>query len=274
MEFWVVLGGFRQPKNGLGRLPATEKRTTMKKNANTDAFKGFGMLEYWAHCKNQCFGPTLYWRVRKLCCFWRKDWNNTVRTCVLDRLYAQKCINYVGVEGKQSKNTANIFLKHVQYLYKELNQKTCGVGGPPREAGWIYSNFQIETVFAKIAMANNKLSMPLPRWSVVLSPRNRNKRMPGINFKLVPLPRWRKVFWLQICLWVLIRMSHMSHVTEALLSTLRFMPHIAIFILLVLFLLWVAGPVPWSANLTDLSWSQIPCSWADIKELWQTDLAK
>ena len=47
MEFWVVLGGFRQPKNGLGRLPATEKRTTMKKKtANTDVFKGFGMLQY------------------------------------------------------------------------------------------------------------------------------------------------------------------------------------------------------------------------------------
>ena len=27
--------------------------------------------------------------------------------------------NYVGVEGKQSKNTANIVLKHVQYLYKD-----------------------------------------------------------------------------------------------------------------------------------------------------------
>ena len=31
MEFWVVLGGFRQPKNGLGRLPATEKTDNNEK---------------------------------------------------------------------------------------------------------------------------------------------------------------------------------------------------------------------------------------------------
>ena len=47
MEFWVVLGGFRQRKNGLGRLPATEKTDdNEKKTANTDVFKGFGTLEY------------------------------------------------------------------------------------------------------------------------------------------------------------------------------------------------------------------------------------
>ena len=38
MEFWVVLGGFRQPKNGLGRLPVTEKRTTMKKKLQIQMF--------------------------------------------------------------------------------------------------------------------------------------------------------------------------------------------------------------------------------------------
>ena len=127
MKFWVALGGFRQPKNGLGRLPATEKRTTIKKTANSDVFKGFGMLEYWTHCKNQCFGPTLYWRTRKLCCFWRKDRNNTVRTCVLDRLYAQKCINYVGVEG--------FFLKHVQYLYKDWTKKLAVWAAPHAKRG-------------------------------------------------------------------------------------------------------------------------------------------
>ena len=137
MEFWVVLGGFRQPKNGLGRLPATEKRTTMKKNckySNTDIFKGFGMLEYWTHCKNQCFGPTLYWRTRKLCCFWRKDWNNTVRTCVLDRLYAQKCINYVGVEGKQSKNTAKKKWSMCN-IFTRTEPKNLRCGRPPTRSG-------------------------------------------------------------------------------------------------------------------------------------------
>ena len=119
------LGGFRQRKNG---------QQWKKKTANTDVFKGFGMLEYWTHCKNQCFGPTLYWRTRKLCCFWRKDWNNTVRTCVLDRLYAQECINYVGVEGKQSKNTAkknwgmfNIFTR--------TEPKNLRCGRPPTRSG-------------------------------------------------------------------------------------------------------------------------------------------
>ena len=119
------LGGFRQRKNG----------QQWKKTANTDVFKGFGMLEYWAHCKNQCFGPTLYWRTRKLCCFWRKDWNNTVRTCVLDRLSAQKCLNYVGVEGNQSKNTANNFLKHVQYLYKDWTKKLAVWAAPHAKRG-------------------------------------------------------------------------------------------------------------------------------------------
>ena len=49
MEILVVLGGgFRQPKNGLGRLPATEKRTTMKKK----------------NCKYRCFQRI--WDVRVL----------------------------------------------------------------------------------------------------------------------------------------------------------------------------------------------------------------
>ena len=46
MEFWVVLGGFRQRKNGRGRLPATEKRTKMNKKLQIPMFSGFGMLEY------------------------------------------------------------------------------------------------------------------------------------------------------------------------------------------------------------------------------------
>ena len=75
-----------------GGVPATEKRTweasgngktdnNEKKIANTYIFLGFGILEYWIHCKNQCFGPILYWKTRKLRCFWRKDWNNIVRYC-------------------------------------------------------------------------------------------------------------------------------------------------------------------------------------------------
>ena len=46
----------------------------------------------------------------------------------------QKCINYVGVEGKQSKNTAKKF-EACSISLQGPNQKTCGMGGPPREAG-------------------------------------------------------------------------------------------------------------------------------------------
>ena len=115
------LGGFRQRKNG----------QQWKKTANTDVFKGYGMLENWTHCNKQCFGPIFYWRTHKLCCFWRKDWNNTVRTCVLDRLYAQKCKKYMGVEGKQSKNTA-IFFKH---LYKDWTKKLAVWAAPHAKRG-------------------------------------------------------------------------------------------------------------------------------------------
>ena len=97
-------------------------------------FKGFGMLEYWTHCKKQCFGPTLYWRTRKLCCFWRKDWNNTVRTCVLDRRYAQKCINYVGIEGKQSKNIAKKVWSMFN-IFTRTEPKNLRCGRPPTRSG-------------------------------------------------------------------------------------------------------------------------------------------
>ena len=160
---WIWRGYWDGILGRFGGVPATEKRTweasgngktdnNENKTANTDVFKGFGMLEHWTHCKNQCFGPTLYWRTRKLCCFWRKDWNNTVRTCVLDRLYAQKCINYVGVEGKQSKKTANICLKHVQYLYKDWTKKLAVWAAPHAKRGELYENFhnflgQVNMVF-------------------------------------------------------------------------------------------------------------------------------
>ena len=120
MEFWAVLGEFRQPKNGLGQR---KNRQQWKKTANTDVFQGFGMLGYWTHCKNQCFGPTLYWKTRQLCSFWRKDWNNTVRTCVLDRLYAQKCKKIRGCWRKTIKRHCKSFLKHVQYLYTDWTKK-------------------------------------------------------------------------------------------------------------------------------------------------------
>ena len=97
-------------------------------------FKGFGMLEYWTHCKNQCFGPTLYWRTRKKCCFWRKDWNNTVRTCVLDRLYAQKCINYVGVEGNNQKTLQNKFWSMFN-IFTRTEPKNLRCGRPPTRSG-------------------------------------------------------------------------------------------------------------------------------------------
>ena len=122
------VGGFRQRKNG----------QQWKKTANTDVFKGFGMLEYWTHCKNQCFGPTLYWRTRKLCCFWRKDWNNTVRTCVLDRLYAQKWSKMYKLRGcwrKTIKTHCRKKLKHVQYLYKDRTKKLAVWAAPHAKRG-------------------------------------------------------------------------------------------------------------------------------------------
>ena len=61
------------------------------------------------HCKNLCFGPTL-----------------------CPKMYT---VNYVGVEGKQSKNTAKKDFEACSISLQGLNQKTCGVGGPPREAG-------------------------------------------------------------------------------------------------------------------------------------------
>ena len=134
MEFWVVLGGSGNRKTDLGGFRQRKNGQQWKKTANTDVFKGFGMLEYWTHCKNQCFGPTLYWRTRKLCCFWRKDWNNTLRTCVLDRLYAQECINYVGVEGKQSKNTAKKIWSMFN-IFTRTEPKNLRCGRPPTRSG-------------------------------------------------------------------------------------------------------------------------------------------
>ena len=96
------------------------------------------MLEYWTHCKNQCFGPTLHWRTRKLCCFWRKDWNNTVRTCVLDRLYAQKWSNMYKLRGcwrKTIKKHCKKKLKHVQYLYKDRTKKLAVWAAPHAKRG-------------------------------------------------------------------------------------------------------------------------------------------
>ena len=62
MEFWVILVGFRQWKNG----------QKWKNTVNSDFLKGFWMPEHWKHCKNQCFGPTLCRKTCKLRCFWRK----------------------------------------------------------------------------------------------------------------------------------------------------------------------------------------------------------
>ena len=134
MEFWVVLGGSGNRKTDLGGFRQRKNGQQWKKTANTDVFKGFGMLENWTHCKNQCFGPILYRRTRKLCCFWRKDWNNTARTCVLDRLYAQKCKNYMGVEGKQSKNIAKNKLKQFN-IFTRTEPKNLRCGRPPTRSG-------------------------------------------------------------------------------------------------------------------------------------------
>ena len=131
-------GGPAMEKRTWDRLPATkngQKWKKKKKLRNIDVFKGFGMLENWTHCKTQCFGPTLYWRTRKLCCFWRKDWNNTVRTCVLDRLYAQTCINYVGFQGKQSKDTAKNIFWSMFNMFTRTEPKNLRCGRPPTRSG-------------------------------------------------------------------------------------------------------------------------------------------
>ena len=61
-EFWVILVGFRQGKNG----------QKWKNTVNSDVLNGFWMPEHWKHCKNQCFGPTLSRKTCKLRRFWRK----------------------------------------------------------------------------------------------------------------------------------------------------------------------------------------------------------
>ena len=76
MEFWVVLGRFRQRKNGLGRLPATKKRTTMKKN-----------------CKYRCFRRI--WDVRVL-----STLQKPVFWTIFIYLYIEERVNYVAFEEK------------------------------------------------------------------------------------------------------------------------------------------------------------------------------
>ena len=130
-SFWEVsgngktdLGGFRQRKNG-------QKR---KDNCKYRCFQRIWDVRLLKTQQKPVFWTNFILKnaYSKLCCFWRKDWNNTARTC------AQTCINYVGFEGKQSKNAAkNIFWSACSIFLQGLNQKTCGVGGPPREAGWI-----------------------------------------------------------------------------------------------------------------------------------------
>ena len=68
MEFWVILVGFWQWKNG------QKWKTTV--NSNSDILKGFWMPEHWKQCKNQCFGPTLCLKTCKLQCFWLKRGGN------------------------------------------------------------------------------------------------------------------------------------------------------------------------------------------------------
>ena len=62
------------------------------------------------HCKNLCFGPTLCPKMYKL----RGCWRKTI------------------------KKTLHFFFEACSISLQGLNQKTCGVGGPPREAGWIH----------------------------------------------------------------------------------------------------------------------------------------
>ena len=106
------LGGFRQRKNG-------QQDNNEEKTANTDVCKRFGMLEYCTHCKNLCFGPTLCPNMSKFrgCC------KKTIQ---------KHCKNGACSKFLQGPNP---------------KRKTCGAGGPPREAGWmthkLYCNRQM-----------------------------------------------------------------------------------------------------------------------------------
>ena len=133
-------GGFRQPKNGLGRLPATEKRTTMKQNCKYRCFQRIWDVRVLNTLQKPVFWTNFILKNAQIMLFLKKRLKH-VRTCVLDRLYAQKCINYVGVEGKQSKNTAKKNWSMFN-IFTRTEPKTCGVGGPPREAGWIKHGHQ------------------------------------------------------------------------------------------------------------------------------------
>ena len=69
------------------------------------------------HCKNLFFGPTLCPKMYKLRGCWRKTIKKHFKKIV------EVCS--ISLQGP--------------------NQKTGGVGGPPREAGWIYHMFGIES---------------------------------------------------------------------------------------------------------------------------------
>ena len=84
---------------------------------NSCVFKGLGRSRHWTF-------------------FWCQSLENTAKTTVLDRLYAENRVNYSVFDGTHCKNTGknNGFAWFFVYMF-ELAKKACGVGGPPTRSG-------------------------------------------------------------------------------------------------------------------------------------------
>ena len=143
---WIWRGYWDGILGRFGGVPATEKRTweasgngktdnNEKKTANTDVFKGFGMLEYWTHCKNLCFGPTLYWRTRKIMLFLKKRLKQHGKNLCFGPTLCPKMYKLRGCWRKTIKKHCKNKLKHVQYLYKDWTKKLAVWAAPHAKRG-------------------------------------------------------------------------------------------------------------------------------------------
>ena len=99
MEFWVILVAFRQWKNG---------QKWKKTLYIARFFDGFWMPEHWKHCKNKCFGLTLWQKPCKLPYAWLEALQKHGQKQCFGRiycLYGKKRVNYRLFDWKHWKNT-------------------------------------------------------------------------------------------------------------------------------------------------------------------------
>ena len=92
-----------------GSFPAMEKRPKMKKTLCIARFcRVFWMPEHWKHCKNKCFGLTLYQKTCKLPYAWLETLQKHCQKQCFGRiycLYGKKRVNYRLFDWKHWKNT-------------------------------------------------------------------------------------------------------------------------------------------------------------------------